>query len=365
MACKLGNEEITKLIIYKTKINKLDDKIFNLSPIYIVCSLRKEKFQTFRILFNILKENKLLNSIFDRFDDENKTLLEISIERNHLKIIDLILSEYKELKKAEKYDSNGNLIIHIASKYGTKELFEILLKNDLISFKSTLNSNENALHISANYNKFEFIKSLLKYEKETFQSDELGAKHLIKYKNKQNYTPLQIAIIKRYEKCTKELIVSDFVELDVRDNNDNNNYSIYHLCVLHFDLESLNILLNKNDTKFYDPLFYKTRNNETPIHLACKIGQIESIKLIMNKLNDKSTQTIEPYLKTQNKDGRTCFHIACIYGQYNIMEYYLKDLKITYFIEMIDNDLNTCLLLAAQNGHERIVELNIVSVIQI
>ena len=91
MACKLGNEEITKLIIYKTKINKLDDKIFNLSPIYIVCSLRKEKFQTFRILFNILKENKLLNSIFDRFDDENKTLLEISIERNHLKIIDLIL----------------------------------------------------------------------------------------------------------------------------------------------------------------------------------------------------------------------------------------------------------------------------------
>jgi ankyrin repeat protein len=136
-----------------------------------------------------------------------------------------------------------------------------------------------------------------------------------------------------------------------------NNYSIYHLCVIYSDFESLNILLNKNEKKYLEPLFINSKNDETPIHLACQLGQIESINLIMDKLNNVAIQKIEPFLKSQNKDGRTCLHLACMYGQYNIMDYFLNHLRINYFLEITDNQSNTCLLTAAENGYERIVEL--------
>jgi ankyrin repeat protein len=333
----------------KSTIDMLENKNkpFNLSPLYLLCSSETEKFQPFRIIFEKLKEKNLIKTILFKQDDEKRTLLEIAIEKGHLKIIDLILSEYtnKELP-----DINGNFIIHHAAKFGTKELFDLLVKHNAVSLKSNIN-DENAVHLATIYNRYDFIKSLIEHEK-TIVS---GSKSLVERKNNKNLTPLQLAIMKRHDKCVKEIIKSDKIDLNVKEAE--NNYSIYHLCVIYSDFESLNILLNKNEKKYIEPLFVNSKNDETPIHLACQLGQTESINLIMDKLNNSAIQKIEPYLKSQNKDGRTCFHLACLYGQYNIMDYFLNDLRIKYFLEITDNQLNTCLLTATENGYERIVEL--------
>jgi len=231
-----------------------------------------------------------------------------------------------------------------------KELFELLVKHDAVSFKTNL-KNENALHLAAFYNRFEFIRALLDYEKKLITN----IKPMVQIRNKNRQTPLQTAIMRRHEKCVKELVSSEHTELDVKDLE--NNYSIYHLCVIHSNFESLDLLLGRKEKKFNEPLFFKSKQDETPFHLASKTDQIDIIKLIIERLNDSSIQLIEPFLRSQNKEGRTCFHLACIYGHYNIMEYFLNDLKITYFLEIPDNDLNTCLLLSAIHGNERIVEI--------
>jgi ankyrin repeat protein len=79
----------------------------------------------------------------------------------------------------------------------------------------------------------------------------------------------------------------------------------------------------------------------------------------MNKLNNDLMQSADLFLKEKNKNGSTCFHLACMNGHFNIVDYFLNELKVnkSLLLEIGDNYLNTPLLVSALNGHERIVEL--------
>ena len=59
------------------------------------------------------------------------------------------------------------------------------------------------------------------------------------------------------------------------------------------------------------------------------------------------------YLVAKEKNGRTCLHLSSIEGFQNIVYYLLKDLKITFLVELTDNADNTALHFAAQHGHLR------------
>lgn len=57
----------------------------------------------------------------------------------------------------------------------------------------------------------------------------------------------------------------------------------------------------------------------------------------------------------KNYQGQTCFHVACSYGFVNIVQYFLEDLKMLAFVDILDNNSNTSLHLASSNGHSSIV----------
>ena len=59
----------------------------------------------------------------------------------------------------------------------------------------------------------------------------------------------------------------------------------------------------------------------------------------------------------KDDEGRSCFHLACEKGNFNIVEYLLRDLKLTFLAELVDNKGNTPLHYAAMNGHASISEL--------
>ncbi len=90
------------------------------------------------------------------------------------------------------------------------------------------------------------------------------------------------------------------------------------------------------------------------MHLACENGNLEIVKIVLNKLYD-SNQQIDQFLFAKNRDGQTCFHIACVKGYLNIIDYFLKERKIKQYLEHHDNNLNTCLHLATENGHSAVV----------
>lgn len=61
----------------------------------------------------------------------------------------------------------------------------------------------------------------------------------------------------------------------------------------------------------------------------------------------------ENYLISKDKDGRNSFHFACIEGYVNIVTYLIKDLKLNFPTELVDNSDNTPLHFATMNGHIR------------
>ena len=60
---------------------------------------------------------------------------------------------------------------------------------------------------------------------------------------------------------------------------------------------------------------------------------------------------------TKDNKGHSVFHNACIGGHFNIVEYLLRDLKLVFLTEQLDDDNNTALHHAANNGHTSIAEL--------
>jgi len=62
-----------------------------------------EKYQTFKRMLDKLREHNLIYILMqNKVDENNKTLLEVAIEKNHFKIVDAILAEYNEKQKQTK-----------------------------------------------------------------------------------------------------------------------------------------------------------------------------------------------------------------------------------------------------------------------
>ena len=65
----------------------------------------------------------------------------------------------------------------------------------------------------------------------------------------------------------------------------------------------------------------------------------------------------EVYLMSKDKQGRTCLNLACFSGFFNIVEYLIKDLKLTFLLEIADDEGNAPLHLASMNGHLSVVSI--------
>jgi ankyrin repeat protein len=384
ISCKYGFHDIATVLVDKAKIETLLNPNKEGSPLYLACKNKKENLAIVKKILDRLKnEQEALNddSIHYANDilkklDNNQTVLSISINNNHLNIVELLLKEhFKCITSIE--DKNGNSLIHLAAKNGSPDLLKLLIKHNAFSMKLNKN-NDSPLHIAAANNKFNFIKEFLAYEKvymersheeketsatsilTTMSSTDSTDSHSnqsyipsIKRVNKNEHTPLFVAVVSGHLKCVEILSVAENVELDVKDSKGN---SIYHMCAIYNHFESLRFLLTRKDVKFLEPLYIKNNNDDNVLHTACNHGHLEIIKLVMNKIYDGFSST-ETYLLSKNKDGFTCFHIACIKGFYNIIEYFLKDLKMTFFLENLDNILNNPLHLASSNGHLSIVNI--------
>jgi ankyrin repeat protein len=162
-----------------------------------------------------------------------------------------------------------------------------------------------------------------------------------------------VALIAGNLKCVEALLTSDDLDLETKDPNGN---SIYHACAEHNNFEALRVFLTKKQAKFAEPLYIRNNHEDTVVHTAALHGHLEIIKIVVSKIFDGFSSSLEAYLTALNVNGDTCFHIACRSGHFNIIEYLLRDLKCSYFLEQIDGDGNTPLHIAAASGQLSIVE---------
>jgi ankyrin repeat protein len=388
LACKNGFDQIAFLLVEKIKIENLIELNTKGLPLHLTCKNKEEKLNLVNFILNKIKNeanpheiliksyysnlnknedfNYYLNEILNKFDYNDQSVLSILVEMNHLNIIELLLKEFF-IYIQNFQDKNGNLLIHLAAKSGSTDLLKLLIKYDLFSLNLN-NNKENGLHIAASYNKFNFIKEYLAHEKTYINNLLLEGENLdqaqksflksyippsVKRFNIDKKTPLFIAVINGYPKCIEALTASEDLDLEDRDSNGN---TVYHVCAKVNNFESIRYLLTRKDPKYLKALYIDNDNDETVTHVACKYGNLEVIRLVLSKINE-GFSSVEAYLSARNKDGLTCFHLACIHGFYNIAEYFLKDLKMKFFLEFLDNNLNNCMHLATIYGQYSIASI--------
>ena len=357
LACKLGNEKIGVYLVDRTSQIHLTN--LENSPLHLTCRNSKEKYDLAKKLLEKINststnENNYILDLITNLDPKRQSLLQIVIENSHYNILDLIFEKYYMYDDLP--DKNGNLPIHLVAKNGSKEALNILIKYKAMSFKPNIESDY-PLHIAALNNRPQFITTFIAYEKEYFESLE-GIQNLVpgvRCLNKEKQTPLYTAIINSNLKCVEILVNIEHVELNFRDMSGS---SIYHICALYNNIEALRYLLTRKNKKFAEPLYIKDNNDETPVHIACKLGFLEVVKLILTKFLEGFASK-ENYLLEKNIQGQTCFHLACnqVTPFFNIVEYFLKDLKMIQFLDSTDNQDNTPLHLATSNGHLAICNL--------
>lgn len=147
----------------------------------------------------------------------------MAAEHNHLKIVEALFRDY-EVDPDLKDTKSDNLIIHLAAKQNSVDLFNLLVRYNAVSFK-TNNNLDNALHIASQNNCSRFIRRLLEYEKILSDKAENEAyipcmcrcdylcscdatTSSIEQLNKKDYTPIMMAIASRNHKCVEELILT-------------------------------------------------------------------------------------------------------------------------------------------------------------
>ena len=169
-----------------------------------------------------------------------------------------------------------------------------------------------------------------------------------------SHTPLFNAVQNGHLKCIEVLLLSDTINLSATDSTGN---SVYHICAATNNFEALRYFLTRKDPKYRKALYIKNAMQDHVIHVACFHGNLEIVRLVLTKINEDSQISAEAFLASRNSMGHTCFHIACIRGHINNIEYFLKDLKMRFFLRFLDSQQNSCLHLAVSHNHFSLVSL--------
>ena len=359
LACKLGAYEILGLLVDKVSVNEffIQHQSPETQPFHMLCKNKEERPELVGKILNKIKATSMfyLTELLQRMDHNRQTILQICIENSHSKTTELLLKEYYNDEEIRE-DRNGNLPIHYAAKVADTEILSVLIRNDAFSLKTNGNY-ETALHVAASHNRFKFINEFLAHEKSlVVKKDSYFLKDYepsVRCINRYGLTPMFISLMAGNLKCVEALLDAEDLDLEAKDPLGN---SIYHTCAEHNNFEALRVFLTKKDLRFEEPLFIRNNAENSVVHVACMHGNLEIIKIIVSKIFE-GFSSLETYITAKNSEGNNCFHIACLKDHFNIVEYFLRDLKINYFLDQTDSEYNTPLHQAALHGHLRIVDI--------
>ena len=185
LACRKGDEDIALLLIERLSVTKIVNLILNDFtngtglPLHLVCKNKNEKYLLVKNYLKKISHETQLNKCLHLEDESKQSILHISIENNHLNIVEMLFREY-HMSNELRDSLNGNLPIHCCAMSGSIEMLNLLQKHDAVSFH-TNNSLQNALHIAAHHGRRKFSREFLKYEQFCLSHSKNDMKSLAKF----------------------------------------------------------------------------------------------------------------------------------------------------------------------------------------
>jgi ankyrin repeat protein len=352
IACKYSHEKSVLVLLGHLST----DQIMDLSPpnpLHIMVKNKHVQLEVVRAFLEKFKAKNQLDKIVYVEDNSGQTVLHLALIKKHFDLLEMLVKDYAQSDLRER--KNGYFLVHLAAKANSVEFYAMLkkynnFKCDVVNFE-----NKNLIHLAAENRAVNFLRAFLN------QENRSTSLRLLESVDKSLNTPLFTAIINKNHKIVEEILrfcdlKADFAHRDVDAN------SIFHLCVRYNNLESLEYFLSNENlfsyNSFLDLLYSKNSLNETVVNVACRYGNLECLKCLLNKISANDFVSQDNLLfENQNTSGQTCLHVATSLGYYPIVFFLLKEKFLHHLIDFTDNSMNTCLHLAVENQHTNIVKL--------
>ncbi|XP_053105352.1 transient receptor potential cation channel subfamily A member 1 [Hemicordylus capensis] len=257
--------------------------------------------------------------------------LHLAVQSGDLEMIKMCI-EYGaqiDLKQSDKCTA-----LHFAATQGATEILKLMMSSysgDEPIVDALDGNKETLLHRTALFDHYELAEYLI----------SMGAK--LDSVDIESRTPLLLATSCASWKIVN-LLLSKGANVDLKDHLGRN---FLHLTVLHpGGLQHLN-------NKFFEMKHIKDlitdEDNEgcTPMHYACRQGVPLSVNILLG---------LNVSICSKSRDKKSPLHFAASYGRINTCQRLLQDMEDTRLLNEGDKKGMTPLHLAAQNGHEKVVQ---------
>jgi len=229
---------------------------------------------------------------------KGETPLQISSKYNDLDTIKVLIS--REECNLNTADAEGNTPLHTACKHGHCSTVEFLVADERCQLNTQNRGGETPVYIATKHGNLNTVKVLTSRKECNFSIPD-----------EQGNTALHIA-------CMYD-----------------------HIDIVQFLVADERCLLN-------------TKNSEmnTPLHIACQIKSLRIIRLLLDRkchpnIPNKKGETAEEI--PLNEDGDHLLHIACRWGDADIVRYLVTDQRCNPNITNTSNC--TPLLIASKHAH--------------
>ncbi|KAF2903365.1 hypothetical protein ILUMI_02821, partial [Ignelater luminosus] len=281
-------------------------------------------------------------------DKGGNTPLYWAIRTNHIQVVKLLLTQSKQTKLP-------NNCLHVAAKYGNKDLISLLLlKGAQINLKDS--HGMTALHHAANNadNAAVLLAKGADIESKNNKNQtplilavENGSEDVVDFllkeganletKTSDNETPL-IVSAKHGQNDVTCLLISKGAKIRTKDHE---GKTAFHWAALntYTTPETIELFLSKSP----DFLELQTAKQETPLILAAQGGSLDAVRLLLSK---------NANIEAKDCNGMTALHWVSIKGYQHILCILLNN---DAELEVKDNEGRTALICAAQNGHKSVV----------